>query len=540
MIKEILYSYKWLIALAILLSVASAVAGVAIITLIEAQVSALSDNTGGELKSVVLFGVAIVAVVVFGIYSQYILTKLSAIVVFDVRKIVVRKLMGTSYENIEKIGGHRVYATLTDDVSSISEGLMLVPQFINSFATVVLCFAYLLYSSWQLFLVILTMIAVIVVVAYGLLIYGMIRQSKLRELDDELFAGFRDLVDGGKEISVNSTRKAYVHDKILLPVFEQIKKKTVGAELVFIALSSWSSALIFCVIGVIVFGSQYLFPDMPVSVVVSFMLIVFYLIDPLESIVDSVDELGEAIVAYKKIESLELADSDTYSHQEDASNRIDENWKRIHLQNIGYAYEQETGYQFNIGPINIDIERGQILFLVGGNGSGKSTFAKLLCGLYTPTTGSILVDDVLVKKEVNGTSYTDLFSVIFSDFYLFKQVLTENGELAIDSAIDTHIQRMGLSKSVSAKDGVLTSVNLSQGQKKRLALVISFIENSSICIYDEWAADQDPEFRKLFYTTILPELKAQGKTLIVITHDEKYFHLCDRVLKFDNGQISNK
>jgi len=290
MIRELVYGYKWLIATAIVLSVVSAAAGVGVISLIEIEISSLSAGLETQLSSVMKFGSAIAGIVVFGVCSQYILAKLSSVVVFDVRKFVVRKLMGTSYEQVEKIGGHRVYATLTDDVESISEGLMLIPQFVNNIATVVLCFAYLLYSSWQLFLVILSMIAVIVVIALVMLTFGMVRQAGLRELDDELFAGFKDLVDGGKEISVNSGRKTHVHDKILLPVFNSIRNKTVSVELVFITLSNITNALILCVIGVIVFGSQLLFSDIPVSIVVAFILVVLYLVDPLESIIDMVEK----------------------------------------------------------------------------------------------------------------------------------------------------------------------------------------------------------------------------------------------------------
>jgi len=219
------------------------------------------------------------------------------------------------------------------------------------------------------------------------------------------------------------------------------------------------------------------------------------------------------------------------------NNNINDDWKKIKLNNISYTYPKENEYRFNVGPINLEINRGEVIFLIGGNGSGKSTFAKLLCGLYTPNTGTIHVDDVLIEDNVNNISYKDQFSTIFSDFYLFKQVLTKDGVLAEDSVVNEQISRMKLSESVTTQNGILSSVNLSQGQKKRLALAVSFIEDSTICIYDEWAADQDPEFRKLFYTEILPELKSQGKTLIVITHDDRYFDLSDRLLKFESGQL---
>jgi len=176
------------------------------------------------------------------------------------------------------------------------------------------------------------------------------------------------------------------------------------------------------------------------------------------------------------------------------------------------------------------------LFLTGGNGSGKSTFGKLLTGLYTPDKGSIKLADKTISNT-NRRWYRNCFSTIFSDFFLFEQVLDKQGKLADDGAIRQFIEKLQLQNKVTTKNGILSTTNLSQGQRKRLALLLVYLEDSPICLFDEWAADQDPHFRNYFYTELLPDLKKQGKTVIVISHDDRYFHLADRVIKFDNGQI---
>jgi len=540
MVLNLIYRYKWLIGFAVVLSVTGAAAGVGIVGLIEREIASFTSSSEPIANSFGLFVLAIFAVVVFGVSSQYILSKLSASVVYDIRATIVKKLMGTSYERIEKIGGHRVYATLTDDVNSISNGFMLFPQFINSVSTVMLCFAYLIYSSWQLFLVIAAMIVVIVAVAYTLLRFGLINLKNLRELDDELFSGYKAMIDGGKEIGVNSARKAFVHDEILLPVFGRIKKMSVKVEVIFIVLSNWTASLILTVMGIIVFGSQYFLTGIPAEVVVAFMLVVFYLAGPIENLVDMVVEFGKALVAYRKIESLQLADADEYKAQQNTVTGSFDSWNSIRIKKVAYTYradENNDDHRFSIGPLDLEINRGDTIFLIGGNGSGKSTFAKLLCGLYTPDTGGIYMDDVLVKKGTNCVDYRNQFSTIFSDFHLFDQVLDNEGGVADDKVVTKYLEKMLLSDKVSSENGVLSSTKLSQGQRKRLALILSYLESSSICIYDEWAADQDPHFRSLFYTSILPELKAQGKTLIIISHDDRYFHHCDRLIKLESGHL---
>ena len=77
----------------------------------------------------------------------------------------------------------------------------------------------------------------------------------------------------------------------------------------------------------------------------------------------------------------------------------------------------------------------------------------------------------------------------------------------------------------------------SKGQSKRMSMIFALLEKKPILILDEWAADQDPHFRKYFYEELIPMFKAQGKTVVAVTHDDAYFHLANRIIKFDYGSI---
>jgi putative ATP-binding cassette transporter len=84
----------------------------------------------------------------------------------------------------------------------------------------------------------------------------------------------------------------------------------------------------------------------------------------------------------------------------------------------------------------------------------------------------------------------------------------------------------------------LSDVRFSQGQRKRLALLMAAVEQRDCLLLDEWAADQDPQFRQFFYHELLPALQSQGKTIIAITHDDHYFDRADRLLKMDAGCLT--
>jgi putative ATP-binding cassette transporter len=174
-------------------------------------------------------------------------------------------------------------------------------------------------------------------------------------------------------------------------------------------------------------------------------------------------------------------------------------------------------------------------FIVGGNGSGKTTLAKIITGLYSPEQGSITLAGDRITEE-SSEYYRQHFSAVFSDFFLFDSLLgLESVEL--DAHARSYLSKLRLDQKVSVKEGVLSTIDLSRGQRKRLALLTAYLEDRPFYVFDEWASDQDPVFKETFYLELLPELKSRGKTLIVITHDEKYFSLADRVVQLDYGKL---
>ena len=213
------------------------------------------------------------------------------------------------------------------------------------------------------------------------------------------------------------------------------------------------------------------------------------------------------------------------------------NFSTMALDEIRFAYAAEAGeHAFEIGPMNLTITRGEVVFIVGGNGSGKSTFMKVLMGLYPATSGTLSLDGEQIRAE-NVASYREMFSVIFADFHLFSRLY---GVLDADEQrVQRLLEQMQIADKTSYVDTRFTTRTLSTGQRKRLAMIVSLLEDRPIYVFDEWAADQDPEFRLYFYDELIPSLKARGKTVIAVTHDDRYFHYADRVVTLEYGTVKS-
>jgi putative ATP-binding cassette transporter len=257
---------------------------------------------------------------------------------------------------------------------------------------------------------------------------------------------------------------------------------------------------------------------------------------PLSDIIVLFPTLARANISMEKVTSLGLS-LPALTNDDDAIPPVTGTaFEQLELVEATHSYHRDSeNKSFILGPIDLTIHRGELIFLVGGNGSGKTTLAKLLCGLYVPESGGVRLNKQIVSDETRD-SYRQLFSVVFSDFHLFESLLGFTAQ-GLDGRAENYIRQLQLHHKVQVKDGALSTIELSQGQRKRLALLTAFLEDRPFYIFDEWAADQDPFFRDIFYLHLLPELKAKGKTVLVISHDDRYYSLGDRIIKLDYGKI---
>src|SRR5246500_2304383 len=208
------------------------------------------------------------------------------------------------------------------------------------------------------------------------------------------------------------------------------------------------------------------------------------------------------------------------------------------MRNIEFRYtDRFSDTVFKIGPIDFTLQHGELIFLTGGNGSGKSTFLRVLSGLYPPDSGEVTLDGKAIT-DANRDEYRALMSAIFFDYHLFQRLygLPE----AHPAEIDRLLRQFRLNEKTGLKNGEFRTLDLSGGQRRRLALIVSLLEKRPIMLLDEWTAEQDPEFRLKFYDELLPDMMRAGATIVVITHDDRYLdelRLPARRIRMDEGRI---
>ncbi len=445
------------------------------------------------------------------------------------------KVVRAPYRTLERRGPHEILATLTDDTNAMAWAVNGLPGLAINVAILAGCSLYLAWLSWQAFL------GVLVLALLGLLgyrhLYQRVLQSSLavRESKGVLFQHFRSLTEGMKELMLHRGRRETFVDQDIRQAAEALRRHNLITTKQYLTTDSWTQVLFYGLIGVILL----LFPRwlaLSGESLTGYAFAMLYMIGPMWGLLGMVPTLSRGQVALEKIESLGLA-LDEGRREGGAERPVGSGSHCVELSQAVFAYEAkgEDERPFNLGPLDLSIRSGELVFIIGGNGSGKSTFVKVLTGLYLPQQGRVTLNGEAIVPATQDW-YRQHFAAVFSDFFLFKKLLGLDPSLVASQAAGW-LKTLRIDHKVTIQDGEYSTTNLSQGQRKRLALVTAMLEDRPFYVFDEWAADQDPQYKDVFYGELLPELRARGKGVIVVTHDDRYFHVGDRVLKLDDGRI---
>ncbi|BBN81294.1 multidrug ABC transporter permease/ATP-binding protein [Pseudoalteromonas sp. A25] len=529
--KQLLKDAKSNIAFAMLASMLSASAGIAIIAGINHVLEQGISNLSGAIG---LYIGLLAILLASSVWSQVLLVNIGYNMVFKLRKNLVNRILNTSIERQEQLGSTDIYNILTRDVTMLSNATRQLPVAMYNVFLVLAGFVYLLWLSPLLFAL------VCVVVAFGIWTDAKLTNSlqhmltKVRRLDDTLFQHYEAVVEGRNELALNQKRRQVLFDEQFLPTAQESREQASKAEVIWAINLNWTTLLIFFIIGVIFFAGLKL-ESVGQDVVVAYILAIMFLRTPLSMILDSIPTVIKGNVALQAINRLALNEDDS---PVDTTQSPSIDFKSLQLKQVQYQYPTNKGEAgFMLGPINFEVYKGELIFLIGGNGSGKSTLAKLLTGLYQQSAGQLLLNGTQINDS-NRSQLRNCFSAIFPNFFLFSDVVDTQGSSQDDEKIAHYLKRLAIDNKVSVKQGKLSTTALSQGQRKRLALVLLYMENRQVLLLDEWAADQDPVFREVFYREILPQLQRDGKTVIAISHDDHYFDVADRIYKLDYGQLT--
>ncbi|MCO7245654.1 cyclic peptide export ABC transporter [Halomonas sp. Mc5H-6] len=529
MLSYLIRRTRGLMTAAALASILSGLFSVLLITQINA---ALTSDAASRANTAWAFAGIAVALMVCRMVSTALFERLGQRALAELRSFVAQCVAETPFAHFERAGSARIQSALTEHSNNVAVLFVSLPVILTNTVIVVGCLGYLAMLSWQVFLFALG------VIGLGAVGYHLVHLRAIRYLQsasseqDRLFGHFRALTDGAKELRLHRRKSRVFMDQILGESVEGVRRmRTYGMSL-FVISTSWGQFLMYAFIGLVLFVLAGDGPNQT-QVMTGFALVFVYMVTPLEGLLINIPRINMARVAASRID--DITREMPHGQERQASPQAPD-FQRLELRDVTHQYYHEQSDDFfELGPINLSFTPGEVVFLVGGNGSGKTTLAKVVVGLYPPEGGEVLLNGERVEAD-DWDAYRQLFSVVFSDFHLFERLLEAPRE-DLDEEGNRLLAKLHLQHKVQVENGAFTTQALSQGQRKRLALVVAYLEDRPFLVFDEWAADQDPLFKEVFYCEVLPELKRMDKAVLVITHDDRYFHLADRLVRLESGKL---
>ncbi|WDY56390.1 cyclic peptide export ABC transporter [Pseudomonas sp. PSKL.D1] len=511
------------------------IGGLSVTVLLATINQALHSDAG--LTQGVVFGFAGLCVLALGctICSDIGTNHVGQHIIATLRKTLGEKVLAAPIDQIERYRSHRLIPVLTRDVDTISAFAFVFAPLAISLTVVIGCMGYLAMLSWPMFLIMLAAIALGTVMQYIARARGMRGFEAAREAEDELQKHYNAIAAGAKELRIHRLRRQRMFSHGIQDTAERICTTQMRSINTFVIAKSLGSMLFFVVIG-LALALQSMWPSSDPTVMSGFVLVLLYMKGPLEHLISTLPIISKAQIAFRRIAELSSQFSSPEPHLLlDDHSQPPMNLNVLELRDVRYRFPPVEGSEpFQLGPVNLRINQGEIVFIVGENGCGKTTLIKLLLGLYAPQEGSIMIDGKPVTAQ-SRDDYRQLFTTIFADYYLFDELI--QGDKPVPQDAERYLERLEISHKVSIRDGKFSTTDLSTGQRKRLALVSAWLEERPVLVFDEWAADQDPTFRRVFYTQLLPDLKRLGKTIIVISHDDRYFDTADQLVRLSRGQV---
>ncbi len=526
----------------------SGLSGAALVAVIGKGLSlSLSLNVDHQQLSryAALFFVLVVIHLLTKSASEISLLRLTQAAICSLRIALSRKVLAAPQKRLQALGKSELLVILTKDVDAFTQSFVSLPIAFGNLIIISTCLIYMVWLSWQVFLVIV-LFGVLGTLSFTVAERGPLRLlERVREQMNTLYQHFRDLIEGSRELQLNRTRAHLFINKVLANEAWMYRKNVITSMKGYAIVVNFATVLFYVLIGTVLFvvpqwmGTGWIGTTPSIELMSTLALILLYLVRPVSELAVAIPVVRGAEIALHRIQQL---DRDLEEGQSLVATKpvrhhvvVRQGWN-IALTGIRHHYPSSSDdSQFVLGPLDFSIQQGEILYIVGGNGSGKTTLAMLILGLYRPDEGSITVNGHPVTEE-NIDTYRQNFSAVFADFHLFEHLLEPDpDQTTLSSRAQHYIDALGMTHKVKVVDGRFSTLGLSTGQRKRLALVSAYLEDRPIYLFDEWAADQDPAFKRVFYTELLPELKSRGKTAIVITHDDAYFSYADRVIKLEDG-----
>lgn len=514
----------------------------------EIHASLTNADTFDTTQFAIYFFSMIAAYLVASLASSVSIAQINREMIHRLRVVLSKKVLSAPFERVEGMKSN-ILPVLTDDLNHIANLINRLPSVTTGIATVLGILVYLFWLSPKMGALTLGAFGIVYIVNFiNIRLVG--KYAKLnREHSNVIYKLIEGLVYGIANLMLHKKfKERYVEHK--LKENSEIQMKWYFREMVFNSFNNrLNDVVLMAFLGVIIL-LVYMFEIVTVSFFNTYLTLILFMLGPLSTVsgfLGTIKRIEASLIQIEKLGiQLNKISEKTSTTQKSISGTGQEAIKvtseaedhdrpLIELRNVDFRY-QNSKDSFRLKNINLKLTKGARLFIEGGNGSGKSTLIKLICGLYRPNTGEIYYRDILLE-DADLDDYRDRFAVVLTDSYLFDD-LSHLSKEQLQKA-DFYLKMVEMDHKVSVRNGVFTTIDLSEGQKKRLQLVHMLMEDKEVYIFDEWVAYQDVHSKEIFYTKVLPHLKEKGKVVINIAHDYTYEQLADKIIRMQDGEIMN-
>ncbi|WP_394749641.1 cyclic peptide export ABC transporter [Spongiimicrobium salis] len=481
---------------------------------------------------IIVFSALVVYTYLLNIIFQKGLNKYTYKILYENEKKLFRQVLRAPLRRIEKFGTQRFY-TAVEDLRVFSDLPFVMTNTVNSLLVLILGIVYMFTISSIAAIIVVCMI-ILVAACYFIIMNSMGKLvEKLRGFAEGYFSLVDDLILGFKELKLSANRRKNLMDNYLGPNRDDSENVDFRVNYVFQTISIISQYGLYMVIAVIIFVLP-LFDLLEQADVIAYVVIILFISGPINSLIGMQQNYTQFAVANNRIKNFmkDFQEKEEKFPIEKESKPI---MNSLKFNNICFDYDDgDNEKTFALGPIDLEVKQGEVLFIVGGNGSGKSTFINILTGLYKPSDGEIVFNGEVIAN--GNIDLQESIAAVFTNNYVFGNNY-DNYSLVNNEDYQNLLNIMQLDKVIKDDKEESARKKFSKGQSKRISMIFALLEDKPILVLDEWAADQDPHFRKFFYEELIPKLKKEGKTIIAVTHDDAYFHLANRIVKFDFGKI---
>jgi putative ATP-binding cassette transporter len=512
------------------------ISSAAILAAINAGAQAVDETHKPSLWAATLF---VISLFLYSNTQVYVTTTVTAEIEAIIHRLRVRLMDDVRRSEllaVERIGRSRIFAAITSDAAMLTQASNTLCYTMQGVVVVFFVALYVAYLSLVAFV-----LSVVILVAAGTLFHYRSRRligerAKAAAQERRLFDRLADFLDGFKEVRLNSARSADLFDDAVA-VSRTAANIKIGAQVDTLRQIVSTQAYVYVLLGTVVFAAPLFSESLTGGSIMKTTTALLFVVGASLGLVQSIPIFSNANAAADRLEQLASDLHGTVSMEAAGEITVAKRFDKIEMRNIVFRYvDRFSEAAFQIGPIDFALQSGELVFITGGNGSGKSTFLRVLAGLYPPDSGEITLDGMRINDHTRDT-YCSLMSAIFFDYHLFQRLygIPDPEPVEIERLLrQFRLEETGLSH------GEFRTLDLSSGQRRRVALIVSLLEKRPILLLDEWTAEQDPEFRRKFYDELLPEFMQAGLTVVVVTHDERYLdelELPARRIHMDEGRI---